>query len=80
MQGPLQRMKLWKSGVIGTKTPKALQNAVFFIIVKIFSLCGGVELREIKPSQVRRHTDPDRYVYTENVLKSSFQFSSQISR
>ncbi len=41
--------------MIGTKTPKALQNAVFFIVGKMFSLRGGVELRELKPSQVRRH-------------------------
>ncbi len=35
----------------------------------MFSL-RGVELRELKPSQVQRHTDPDRYVYTENVSKT----------
>ena len=62
--------KLRKSGVIGTKTPKALQNAVFFIVGKMFSLRGGIELRGLKPSQIQRHTNPDRYVYTENVSKN----------
>jgi len=44
--------RLWRSGVMGTKTPKALQNAAFFIVGKMFCLNGGVELRELKPSQV----------------------------
>ena len=30
-------------------------------------LCGGVEL---KPSQVNRHTNPDRYIYSENLSKN----------
>ena len=62
--------KLWKRGLIGTKTPKALQNAAFFMVGKMFSLRGRVELRQLRPSQVRRHNNPDRYVYTENVSKT----------
>ena len=62
--------RLWKSGVMGTKTPKALQNAAFFIVGKMFCLRGGVELRELKPSQIKRHTNPDRYIYSENVSKN----------
>ena len=59
--------KLWRSGVMGMKTPKALQNAAFFIVGKMFCLRDGVELRELKPSQVQRHMNPDRYIYSENV-------------
>ena len=29
--------KLWRSGVMGTNTPKALQNAVFYMVGKMFS-------------------------------------------
>ena len=62
--------KLWRNGVMGTKTPKALQNAAFFIVGKMFCLHGGVELRDLKPSQVQRHRNPDRYIYSENVSKN----------
>ena len=62
--------KLWQSGVMDTKTPKALQNAAFFIVRKMFSLRGGVELRNVKTSQIKKESNPDRYVYTENVAKN----------
>ena len=39
--------ELWKSGVMGTRTP-ALQNAVFYVVEKMFSLHGGVETRFLK--------------------------------
>ena len=55
---------------MGTKTPKALQNAAFFIFGKMFCLHGGIELRELKPSQVQRHMNPDRYIYSEDVSKN----------
>ena len=61
--------KLWRSGVMGTKTPKALQNATFYVVGKMFSLRGGTELRNVKISQLKRETNPDRYVYTENMAK-----------
>ena len=63
--------KLWTSGVMGTSSAIALQNAVFYLIGKMFSLCGGVEMRNVKLSQIKRHSDPDRYVYTERVSKTS---------
>ena len=53
---------------MGTKTPKALQNAVFYTVGKIR---GGVEMRQIKISQIKRFSDPDRYVYTELVSKTN---------
>ena len=62
--------KLWKSGVLGTNAPRCLQNAAFFTVGKMFCLRGGEEHRALKLSQVRRMTDPDRYVYTENVSKN----------
>ena len=62
--------KLWATGVMGTTTPRALQNAAFFIVGKMFSLRGGQELRELKLSQVVRHDNPDRYEYTEHVSKT----------
>ena len=55
---------------MGTKTPKALQNVAFFIVGKMFCYCGGVELRELNSSQIKRHTNPDRYTYSENVSKN----------
>ena len=63
--------KLWSTGVMGTKTPKALQNALFYTVGKMFSLRGGDEMRSLKISQIQRHTNPDRYVYTELVSKTS---------
>ena len=61
--------KLWDTGVMGTKNPKALQNAVFYIVGKHFSLRGGAELRNLKRSQIVRFHNPDRYVYHEHVSK-----------
>ena len=47
--------KLWNSGVMGTRTPRAVQNAVFYVVGKMFSLRGGVEMRQVKISKKRRH-------------------------
>ncbi len=41
--------RLWAKGVMGTATPKSLQNAAFYIAGKMFSLRGGAELRNLKP-------------------------------
>ena len=56
---------------MGIATPKALQNAVFFTVGKMFSLRGGVELRKVKTSQIKRETNSDRYTYIENVSKTN---------
>ena len=56
---------LWNNG-----SPRALQNAVFFTVGKMFCLRGGQEHRGLKISQVVRFYDPDRYVYYENVSKN----------
>ena len=44
--------KLWQSGVMGTTTPRLLQNAAFFVVGKMFCLGGGKELCALKFSQV----------------------------
>ena len=50
--------------------PKALQNAVFFAVGKMLCLRGGVEHRALTLSQLERRTQPDHFVYTENVSKN----------
>ena len=62
--------KRWQSGVMGTSTPRSLQNAAFFVVGTMFCLRGGKELRELKFSQVARHRNPDIYEYTERVSKT----------
>ena len=47
--------KLWTSGAMGLTTPRALQNAAFFIAGKMFCLRGGEEHRSLKISQLKRH-------------------------
>ena len=55
---------------MGLSTPTSLQNAAFFTAGKMFSLREGAEHRSLKPSQLRRLNNPDRYVYHENVSKN----------
>ena len=56
---------LWRSGVLGTVTPKSLLNAVFYLNGKSFCLRGGEEHRRLTISQIVREYSPDRYIYTE---------------
>ena len=63
--------KLWTSGVMDLTTPTALQIAAFFVVGKMFSLHGGIEHRNLKLSQLKRHQQPDHYVYHENVSKTN---------
>ena len=63
-------MKLWESGVMSQSTPRSLQNAAFYTVGKMFSLRGGAEHRSLKPSQMKRMKNPDRYIYYENVSKT----------
>ena len=62
--------QLWDSGELGTKHPKALQNAVFYYNGKNFCLRGGVEHRELKISQLQRTFEPSGYIYHEYVSKN----------
>ncbi len=54
--------KLWDSGVLGYSNPKSLQNAAFYVIGKFFALRGGNEHRNLRLSQLRRESAPDKYV------------------
>ena len=53
----------WEGGVLECNSPKALFRAVFFINGKNFCLRGGDEHRSLKFSQLKRHHEPNRYVY-----------------
>ena len=65
-----EEQKLWESGVLGVSNPLSLQNAVFYTIGKMLCLRGGVEHRALKLSQLQRRTQPDHYIYSENVSKN----------
>ena len=62
--------KLWDSGVMSATSPKSLQNAAFYVVGKMFTLLG-VEHCSLKLSQIKRNTNPDHYVYYENVSKNT---------
>ena len=63
--------KLWESGVLGTDSPRALLNAVFFYNGRNFLLRGGEEHRFLRLSQFQRYSNPDRYEYTESGSKNN---------
>ena len=50
--------------------PQSSSKCCIFHRWKMFCLRGGVELRELKPSQIKRHTNPDRYIYSEKMSKN----------
>ena len=62
--------QLWDSGVIGTDSPRSLQNAVFYYNRKNFCLRGGEECRQLKISQIQRVHSHDGYTYLEFVSKN----------
>ena len=64
--------KLWNSGVLGSNNPKSLLRAVFYLNGKNFCLRGGEEQRHLQISQLKRLSNPDRYVYTENSSKNRY--------
>ena len=57
---------------MGTGTQTALQNAVFYVVEKMFSLRGGAEMRQLKTSQIK--TLIQKNVYT--VVNSSETYKS----
>ena len=59
--------KLWEAG---TSTPIGLQRAVFYYVGKVCCIRGGEEQRNLKPSQFKHYTNPDRYVYSEHGSKN----------
>ena len=62
--------ELWETGILGIDSPKALSWAVFFLNGKNLYLREGKEHKNLKLSQVKRHTNPDQYVYTKNSSKN----------
>ncbi len=61
--------KLWKSGVMmGTDSPQALLNSIFFYNGKGCCLRGGEEHRNLRVSQFQRVEGG--YIYTENASKN----------
>lgn len=61
---------LWEQSVLGVDFPLALLCAFFFYNGNNLCLRGGKEHRALKLSQLVRHQEPDRYVYTENGSKN----------
>ena len=61
---------LWEQGVLNLSNPLGLLRTVFYSNGKVFYLRGGKEHRCLKLSQFVRHSNPDRYVYTENGSKN----------
>ena len=61
---------LWDKRILGTSNLLMLQRAVFFSVGKVFCLRGGEEQRKLKPSQLIRKSNPDRYVYVETGSKN----------
>ena len=51
-------------------TPLGFLQAVFFSNGKSFCLRGGQEHRDLKLSQLKRLSNPDRYIYRENSSKN----------
>ena len=68
--------QLWAKRILDPETPQGLLNCVFFLNGKNFCLRGGVEHRNLKPSQLRREVvkmqgkNVVRYTYTEYVSKN----------
>ena len=62
---PEDERVMWEKGVLGTDTPRALLQTVFFYNGKSFCLRGQQEHQTLRMSQLVRAKDPDRYVYLE---------------
>ena len=64
---PGEENLMWQLGVVGTDTPRALLQAIFFYNGKKFLLRVGEEHSGLKFSQLKRTTNA--YIYTENGSK-----------
>ena len=62
--------KLWETNIFNTSTPIDLQRVVFYYIGKVCCLRGGEEQRNLKPSQFKHCTSPDKYIYSEHGSKN----------
>lgn len=70
--------KLWDAGILGMENPKALSQAAFCFNGKNLCLRGVEEHRSLKLSQMKIHTNPDLYVYTENCSKNRIDGLAQM--
>ena len=61
---------LWEKGILGSATPKALLNAVFYLNGKNFHLRGGDEHEFLRISQLQYYQHPERYEYVEGGSKN----------
>ena len=61
---------LWEKGILGSETPKALLNAVFYLNGKNFHLRGGDEHKFLRISQFQYHRNPERFEYVEGGSKN----------
>ena len=66
----LEEESLWSQSILGTSSPHALLNSVFYLNGKNFCLRGGEEHRKLCVSQLQRLSQPDRYLYHENCSKN----------
>ena len=55
---------------MGLDNPKSLQRAVFYVIGKIFCICGGEEQRNLGPAQFICSYSPDCITYAEHGSKN----------
>ena len=72
LMAPEEEKTLWEAKVIGTESPSALLNAVFFMNGKVLCLHGGREHRMLKLSQFTFGSDQlgEFVVYVENGSKN----------
>ena len=65
-----EEKQLWESGVLNVSTPTGLLRAMFYMCGKCFCLRGGLEHRNLSVSQLKRLTNPDRYLCLEHSSKN----------
>ena len=61
---------LWDKNILGTSNPLMLQRAVFFFCEESVLLTGRRRTASMKPSQLVRKSNPNRYIYEETGSKN----------
>ena len=73
--------KLWNEGVMSTNTPIGLQNAAFFVVGKVFYLCGGQKHRRLQLSQLKCFDDKYSVCVLQKYIKKlKWQFQTTPSK
>ena len=62
--------ELWRKGILGTHSSKALFNTILFYNGKTFLLRGVQEHYNLTFTQLKMQDNPDRYTYYEHVSKN----------